>query len=66
MAGWEPVEAIRQTSDSVSGDEDRPEFIRCVDERQPEIHEVWTFKEDGVTPKVHPTARIDVSAFVGE
>ena len=40
---------------------------RCVKRwRQPKINEVWTFREDGVTRKVHPTARVDVSAFVGE
>ena len=34
---------------------------------RPQIYEVWTFGEDGVTREVHPTSRIDVGAgFVGE
>ena len=54
-------------SDSGSGYEDRPEFIRCVDGRDPQIHEVWTFGEDVVTCEVHSIARVDVGAgFVGE
>ena len=50
-----------------SGGEYGTKFFRCVDGRQPQIHEVWTFAEDGVTREVHLTARVDVSAgFVGE
>ena len=37
-----------------------------TDRRQPEIHEVCTFGENSVTPKVHLTARIDVKTFVGD
>ena len=38
-----------------------------MDRQEPQIHEVWTFSEDGVTREVHPKARVDVSArFVGE
>ena len=33
-----------------------------MDVREPQVREVWTFGEDGVTPKVHPTARVDVGA----
>ena len=37
-----------------------------MDVREPQVREVWTFGEDGVTPEVHPTARVDVGAgFVG-
>ena len=67
MAAQEPVGAICRRSDSGSGDEDGPEFIRCVDKCDPHIHKVWTFGEDSVTPKVHPTARVDVgTGFVGK
>ena len=64
MARREPVGSIRRPSDYGSGDEDGSEFIRCVDGRQPKIHEVWVFGEDGVTPEVRPTARVDVSALL--
>ena len=53
-------------ANSGNGGEDGPEFMRCVDGRQPQIHEVWTFGEDGVTREVHTTARVDAGAvFVG-
>ena len=64
MAGREPVGAIRRSSNSVSGYEDRPKFIRCVDGRKPQVHEVWTFGEDGLIPKVHLTARVDVGTGI--
>ena len=56
MAGWDPVGAIRHRSDYGSGDKDVPKFIRCVDGREPHIHDVCTFSEDGITPEVHPTS----------
>ena len=38
-----------------------------MDGREPHIHEVWTFGEDGVTREVYLTARVDVGAgFFGE
>ena len=67
MAGWEVVESICRHSDSGIGDEDGPKFIQCVDGRKPQIHEVWTFSEDGVTCEIHPTEWVDVGAgFVSE
>ena len=67
IARREPVGSICWPSDSVSGDEDGPEFIQCVDGRQPQIHEVWTFGEGGVTWEVHLKAQVDVgSGFVEE
>ena len=51
----ESVGDIRWPSDSGDGKKYRPEFIRCVDGRQPEIHEVWTVGEDDFSPEVHPT-----------
>ena len=65
MPRQETVVAIRQLSNSGSGEDDRIEFIRYVGRWQPKIHEVWTFGEDGITPEVHAFARIDVSTFVG-
>ena len=60
MARREPVGSIYWPYDSGSGDEDGPKFIQCVDGRDPQIHEVWTFGEDGVTREVHPTSQVDV------
>ena len=56
----DPVKAIFWPSDSGCGDADRSQFIRCVDSRKPEVHKVWILGEDGVTPEVHPTERVDV------
>ena len=53
MARQEPVEYICWPYNYVSGDEDGPEFIRCVDGRETQIHEVWTFGEDSVMQKVN-------------
>ena len=33
-----------------------PSSSDCVDGREPQIHEVWTFGENGVTREVHPIA----------
>ena len=56
----DPVGAIIWPSDSGCGDAERFQFIRCVDGREPKVHEVWILGEDGVTPKVHPTAWVDI------
>ena len=67
MARREPVGYIRQPYNSSSGDEYRPEFIQCVDGREPQIHEVWNFGEDGATREVHSKSQVDVRAgFVGK
>ena len=33
-----------------------------MEKLEPQIHEVWTFYEDGLTREVFPTARIDVGS----
>ena len=66
MARRNSVGSIRRPSDSSSGDEDGPKFIRCADGRDPNIHEVWTFGEDGVTREFHPTAQVLVGAESSE
>ena len=63
----EPVGSFDKPSDFGSGDAEGLEFIRCVDEREPHIREVWTFSEDGVTHEVHLTVQVDIGArVVGE
>ena len=66
MPRQESVGTIRRPPDSGSEDKVRTKFIHFVDGQQPKIHEVWNFGEDGVTPKVHLTARVYVCTFVGE
>ena len=66
MTRGETVGSICHSFDSVRGDEDGPKFILWVDGRQPQIYEVWTFGEDGVTRKVHQKAQVGVgTGFVG-
>ena len=65
MPRLETVGAIHQPYDSGSGDDDGLDFIRRVGGRQPKINKVWTFGDNGITTKVHPTARVDVGKFVG-
>ena len=65
MPIMKPVGSICWPSESGCGENDGLKFIRCVDGRQPKVHEVWIFGEDGVTPEVHLTARVDVKTFVG-
>ena len=62
----EPVGAICRPYDSDCWNDDGHQFICFVDGRQPKIHEVWIFREDGGTPKVHPTVCVDVGAFFGD
>ena len=62
MATGEPVGSMRCRDNSDSGDEDGPKFIRFVEKQQPQIHEFWTFGEDGVTREIHPTERVDIGA----
>ena len=67
MASQETVGSIDHPYNSHSGGAEGPKFIRCVDGREPQIHEVSTFSENDVTRELHPTARVDVGAkFVGE
>ena len=65
VAVQEPVGAIRRRYGSGSGDEDGPEFIQCADGREPHIHKVWNFGEDGVTCEVHPTGQFDRVSSTG-
>ena len=66
MARQEPVGYILWPHDYVSGDDEGPNFIRCVDDREPQIHEFWAFGDDGITHEVHPTERVYTSAGVVE
>ena len=54
MSGSYPVGFIDAASYSVNGDAEGPEFIWCMDRREPQVREVWTFGEDGVMREVHP------------
>ena len=60
------MEPFVSLTNMVLGENDGHPFIRYVDGKQLKVNEVWIFGEDGVTPKVHPNASIDVGAFVGD
>ena len=66
MPRRKPVGVIRQPSKSGGGADDRLEFICCLVRREPLIHELWSFAEDGITSEVHPFARIDIGDFSGD
>ena len=63
MPRREPVRMIRKLFQSGNRGEDIIMFVRCVDVREPQIHELWIFCEDGITREVHPLARVDVGDF---
>ena len=64
MSMSEPVGDICWTSDSSCGDTDRSKFIHCVDGPEPEVHEVWIWGDDDITPEFHPTAQVDVDPWI--
>ena len=67
MTGRDPFVYIDSPSNSGSRDAEGPTFILCVDVREPQIYEVWTFGEDGFTREVHQTDQVDVGdEFIGE
>ena len=66
MPRRKPVGVIREPSRSGIRSEDGLGFNRCVGGQEPQIHELWSFAEDGVTRKVHLFARIDVNDFSGD
>ena len=66
MPTRETVGAIRQPFNSVSGSDDGLEFIRCVGGRQPQIHEVWNFGDDGITHEFHFFVPVHIGDFSGD
>ena len=60
MAGRITFGVIRQPSSSGSGGEGVFEFICFVPWRQPQIHELRSVAEEGITCEIHIFARIDV------
>ena len=59
-----PVRDFCWLSNSGCGDTDRSKFVRCVDRRDPEVHKVWIWGDDGITPEVHPTEWVDVNHWI--
>ena len=58
---------IRRPSDSVSGVTEATAFIQCINDREPQIHELWCLGLDGIGRKVCPTARVEATAgTIGE
>ena len=62
-----PMGSIYRPSNPGSGGTEDTKFIRCVDGREPQIHELWCLGLDNMTREVHPTAQVEVIAeTVGE
>ena len=58
---------ICKPSNSGIRDLDTVAFIRCVDVREPQIHEFWCHGIYGICREVHPYARIYITdGTVGE
>ena len=66
MPRREPARVIYQPFRSGSRGKYGIEFICCVDSQEPQIHELWSFAEDGFTRKVLPFDHIYASDFSGE
>ena len=49
----QPIQALR----SGKGDEIEVPYIRCLNDRLPEVHELWALAEDGVR-EVHPYTKV--------
>ena len=52
--------SIRRPLDHVSGSTKDTAFIKCVDGREPPIHDVWNLGLYGTIREVHPTAQVEV------
>ena len=63
MPRGKPDGVIRQPFRSGNRGEDRIDFVRCVDGREPQIQELWSFVEDWITREVHTFACVDVGDF---
>ena len=60
----DPVRDTCWPSDYGCGGADTSKFTRFVEGCKPEVNEVWILVEGSVTPKVHPTARVEVNTKV--
>ena len=66
MPRCKPTGVIRQPFHYGGGIKGQIEFVCCVDGRDPQIHKLWSFNEDGITCEVHPFARVKVGDFSGD
>ena len=62
----DPMGVIHQSSSSDSRGKDGVDFISCVRGREPQIHKLWSYAEDGITRKFHPFLSIDVGNLYGD
>ena len=53
---------IRRPYNPGSGGTDDTEFILCVDDQEPKIHELWCLGMDNITRKVQPEVHLEVIA----
>ena len=62
-----PMGSIRRPLDSGDGSNEDTAIIKCVDGREPHIHELWFLGLENITHKLHPTVQVEVAAgTVGE
>ena len=60
MSGKEPDGLIDTASYYGIRGVEGPEFIRCMDRRKSQVHEVLTFGEYGITHEIHLAVQVDV------
>ena len=59
--------SIHRPSNSGNGSTKDTALIKCVNGREPHIHEVWNLGLDDIICEVHPTAQVEViSGTIGE
>ena len=62
-----PMGYICRPLDYGIGSTEANNFIQCVDDQEPQIHELWCLVLDKIICEVHPTAQVEVTAgTVGE
>ena len=66
MPRREPVRVIYHPFLSGNRGKDGIDFFCCVDGREPQIHELWSFAEDGITREVHPFACVNIGDLSGD
>ena len=59
-----PIGSIRWTSDYGSESTKDVEFIRCVEDHEPQINKMWCLGSYGVTCTIQPKAQVEIAAGI--